>query len=105
MLGDASPAVLFTEPRFTGAGQASLGDRRTLTHKSSAPMPPCRADAKYSARPSAERLGPPSKLVVLIVGPRFTGAPNTNERSWEFAGPRIKSATSTSPIATAPFSI
>ena len=40
--------------------------------------PADRADARYSVRPSAERLGPPSKLGVLIIGPRFFGDPNSN---------------------------
>ena len=71
MLGDASPSRTIHRRSEVDRRLPRVVLRATDADPSSAPTPPGRADQVY-VRPSPTT-GPPSKLGVFIIGPRFWG--------------------------------
>src|SRR5437763_11755843 len=84
----STPAVLTTDPRFTGVSQGQASQARRATQRSLPPCPPGRVDVKYRLSPSFDRLGWASRKVELIGAPRLTGVDHSefaNDMAWSFS--------------------
>src|SRR3954468_1988303 len=80
----SSEALLTFAPRLTGAPHGASRLARSVTQRSRPPNPPGRSEPKYSVRPSLEIAGPASMNAEFTIGPRFTGAAQS-----EYAGPAL----------------